>query len=99
MNTKLVEVVTVADVDAEDNVGNSLLQIWELRFGPKDCHNRSGDAYVLYTAATPQTTYMASTGLNSSEIVVLLDLFILIDTTKMLPTSYRQPKVSSKDVI
>ena len=27
----LVEVVTVADVDAEDRVGNSLLQIWELR--------------------------------------------------------------------
>ena len=33
--SKLVEVVTVADVDAEDNVGNSLLQIWELMFGPK----------------------------------------------------------------
>ena len=30
-NSKLVEVVTVADVDAEDRVGNSLLQIWELR--------------------------------------------------------------------
>ena len=33
-NPKLVEVVTVADVDAEDHVGNSLLQIWELTF----CH-------------------------------------------------------------
>ena len=33
-NSKLVEVVTVADVDAEDHVGNSLL-IWELTFGPK----------------------------------------------------------------
>ena len=33
--SKLVEVVTVADVDAEDNVGNSLLQIWDLTFGPK----------------------------------------------------------------
>ena len=33
--SKLVEVVTVAHVDAEDHVGNSLLQIWELRFGPK----------------------------------------------------------------
>ena len=33
-NSKLVEVVIVADVDAEDNVGNSLLQIWELTFGP-----------------------------------------------------------------
>ena len=35
-NSKLVEVVTVADVDAVDHVGNSLLQIWELMFGPKD---------------------------------------------------------------
>ena len=34
-NSKLVEVVIVADVDAEDNVGNSLLQILELTFGPK----------------------------------------------------------------
>ena len=34
-NSKLVEVVTVAHVDADDHVGNSLLQIWELTFGPK----------------------------------------------------------------
>ena len=34
-NSKLVEVVTVADVDNEDHVGTSLLQIWELTFGPK----------------------------------------------------------------
>ena len=34
-NSKLFEVVTVAHVDAEDHVGNSLLQIWELTFGPK----------------------------------------------------------------
>ena len=34
-NSELVEVVTVADYDAEDHVGNSLLQIWELMFGPK----------------------------------------------------------------
>ena len=34
-NSKLVEVVTVADVDAENHVGNNLLQIWELTFGPK----------------------------------------------------------------
>ena len=34
-NSKLVKVVTVADVDAEDHVGNSLLQIWELTFGLK----------------------------------------------------------------
>ena len=29
-NSKLVEVVTVADVDDEDRVGNNLLQIWKL---------------------------------------------------------------------
>ena len=34
-NSKLVEVVTVADVTDEDHVGNSLLQIWELTFGHK----------------------------------------------------------------
>ena len=34
-NSKLVEVVNVADVDDEDRVGNSLLQIWKLRFGHK----------------------------------------------------------------
>ena len=33
-NSKLVEVVTVADVEAVDHVGNSLL-IWELTFGYK----------------------------------------------------------------
>ena len=33
--SKLVEVATVADVDDEDRVGNSLLQIWMLRFGHK----------------------------------------------------------------
>ena len=32
-SSKLVEVVTVDDVNAEDCVGNSLLHIWELRFG------------------------------------------------------------------
>ena len=32
-NSKLVEVVDVVDVDDEDCLGNSLLQIWELRFG------------------------------------------------------------------
>ena len=39
-NTKLVEVVTVADVSDEDRVGNSLLQIWKLMFGHK--------AYLLF---------------------------------------------------
>ena len=34
-NSKLVNVVAVANVDDEDRVGNSLLQIWELRFGHK----------------------------------------------------------------
>ena len=34
-NSKLVEVVTVADVADEDRVGNSLMQIWKLAFGPK----------------------------------------------------------------
>ena len=33
--SKLVEVVTIADVSDEDRVGNSLLQIWKLRFGHK----------------------------------------------------------------
>ena len=31
-DSKLVEVVTVADIDDEDRVGNSLLQIRELTF-------------------------------------------------------------------
>ena len=31
--SKLIEVVSVADVSDEDRVGNSLLQIWKLRFG------------------------------------------------------------------
>ena len=34
-NSKLVEVVTVVDVDDEDRVGNSMLQIWKLCFGHK----------------------------------------------------------------
>ena len=33
--SKLVEVVTVTDFSDEDRVGNSLLQIWKLRFGQK----------------------------------------------------------------
>ena len=31
-NSKLDDVVTVADVDDKDHVGNSFLQIWKLRF-------------------------------------------------------------------
>ena len=34
-NFKLVDVVTVADVDDENRVGKGLLQIWKLRFGHK----------------------------------------------------------------
>ena len=33
--SKLVEVVTVADVSDKDRVGICLLQIWKLRFGQK----------------------------------------------------------------
>ena len=34
-NSNLVEAVTDADVDDEDRAGDSLLQIWTLRFGHK----------------------------------------------------------------
>ena len=34
-NSKLVEVVTVAGIDDVHRVGDSLLQIWKLRFGHK----------------------------------------------------------------
>ena len=34
-NSKLVEVVTVANVDDEGHIGNLLLQIWKLRIGHK----------------------------------------------------------------
>ena len=34
-NSKLVEVVTVANVDDEKRVDNSLVQIWKLKFGHK----------------------------------------------------------------
>ena len=34
-NSKLVDVVTVVDVDDEDDVSNSLLQIWKLRLVKK----------------------------------------------------------------
>ena len=34
-NSKLVEAVSVADVDAEDHVGNILLQVCGLRFDHK----------------------------------------------------------------
>ena len=34
-NSKLVEVVTGADIDAEKRVDDSLVQIWKLKFGHK----------------------------------------------------------------
>ena len=34
-SSKLFDIVTVADVDDEDHVGNSLLQNWKLRFSHK----------------------------------------------------------------
>ena len=34
-NSKLVEVVTIADVSDEVRFGNSSLQIWKLKFGNK----------------------------------------------------------------
>ena len=34
-DSELVKVVAVANIDDEDHVGNSLLQIWELRFDHK----------------------------------------------------------------
>ena len=34
-NSKLIEIITVADVSDEDCAGNSLLQFWELRFGQR----------------------------------------------------------------
>ena len=34
-NSKLTEVVTVADVDAEKRVNDSLVQFWKLKFGTK----------------------------------------------------------------
>ena len=34
-NSKLVEVVTVAEVDAEKHVDDSFMHIWKLKFGHK----------------------------------------------------------------
>ena len=34
-NSKLVEVITVVDVDDEKRVNNSLVQIWKVNFGLK----------------------------------------------------------------
>jgi len=36
VNSKLVDVLTVADVDARKRVDDSLVQIWKLKFGHKN---------------------------------------------------------------
>ena len=57
-NSILVEVVTVAaDVDDEDRVGNSLLQILKLRFGHEvkfcsDFEHRVGQDFEVEVQAT-----------------------------------------------
>ena len=52
-NSKLVEVVTVADVSDEDCVGNRLLQIWKLRFGHsvQTLSTRFGQAFKVEVQA------------------------------------------------
>ena len=47
-NSKLVDVVTVADVDDEDRVGNSFLQIWKLRLG----HEARVDKFIVKSIIT-----------------------------------------------
>ena len=56
-NSKLAEIVTVAHVDAEDHVGNSLLQILKLRFGHEvkfcsDFEHRVGQDFEVEVQAT-----------------------------------------------
>ena len=56
-NSKLVDFVTVAHVDAEDHVGNSLLQILKLRFGHEvkfcsDFEHRVGQDFEVEVQAT-----------------------------------------------
>ena len=56
-NSKLVEVLTVAHVDAEDHVGNSLLQILKVRFGHEvkfcsEFEHRVGQDFEVEVQAT-----------------------------------------------
>ena len=56
-NSKLVDVVTVADVDNEYHVGNGLLQILKLRFGHEvkfcsDFEHRVGQDFEVEVQAT-----------------------------------------------
>ena len=56
-NSKLVEAVTVAHVDTEGHVGNSLLQILKLRFGHEvkfcsDFEHRVGQDFEVEVQAT-----------------------------------------------
>ena len=56
-NSKLVEVVTVADVDDEDHVSNSLLQIWELTFGPSDFEHKGWSRFWLRFLVDAESRY------------------------------------------
>ena len=56
-NSKLVEILTVAHVDTEGHVGNSLLQILKLRFGNEvkfcsDFEHRVGQDFEVEVQAT-----------------------------------------------
>ena len=68
-NSKLVEVLTVAHVDAEDHVGNSLLQILKLRFGHEvkfcsDFEHRVGQDFLLLLTFIIQHTTLVSSKLD-----------------------------------
>ena len=45
-NSKLVEVVTVVDIDDEKHVDNSLVQIWKINLTMIACHM---EAKYIYT--------------------------------------------------
>ena len=49
-NSKLVEVVSVADVDAEKRVDGSLVQIWKLKFAKKSifCPDTKVGQFINY---------------------------------------------------
>ena len=47
-NSKLVEADTVAYVDAEDHVGNSLIQIWELTFELNFCLDFKPNSHIRF---------------------------------------------------
>ena len=53
--SKLVEVVTVAEVSDEDRYGNSLLQIWKLRFSHKALTSSVVKQHYLAAVSMTQT--------------------------------------------